>query len=90
MAVIGVACDAGNAGFWGVVGSAGGRVLGVVEFVDDGVGVDDGVLLAGLLEEKKFPFVAKAIPPTVNMITIKTTRTTIKDDELFFCGMAPR
>lgn len=65
-------------------------MLDVVEFVDDGVVVDGGVLLAGLLDEKKFPFVAKAIPPTVNMIKIKITRTIIKDDELFFGGIAPR
>ena len=88
-AVIGVAVAAGSDGADGGVVSSGG-VLGAVELVEDGVVVVGGVPLAGLLDEKNLPSVAKASPPTVNIITIRITRPMIKDEELFFGGMAPR
>ena len=51
---------------------------------------DDDVSSEGLLDEEKVPLVAKAIPATVNIITIKTTKNIMPREELILCSVVPR
>ena len=89
-AVIGGADDVGQAGVCGGAGSGAAGVLdgGVSAGVVGVVGA--GMLLVGLLEleKEKVPFVAKAMPPIVNIMTIKAINNTMVFEEVFFCGIA--